>query len=91
MRNTPGVIEDDLHEIFVVVDELAVSTVNLKVYFWVETFEYRRRALEVKSDVALNVKNAIVKHGFNLPADITEIKLYGSQTSIPVEIRNEKK
>ncbi|WP_313791270.1 hypothetical protein [Lacinutrix neustonica] len=49
--------------------------------------EYRRRALEVRSDVIRNVKQVILKNGLNMPADITEIKLYGSQTSIPVTIK----
>ncbi|MGR3810572.1 mechanosensitive ion channel family protein [Jiulongibacter sp. NS-SX5] len=86
---TPSVIDEGEHDSFVTVDSLGVSTVNLKVFFWTSTMEYRRGALEIKSDVVKNVKNAILKHGLNMPADITEIKLYGSQTSIPVEIRKE--
>ncbi len=89
LRATPGVYEDNLHEAFVTADELAVSTVNLKVYFWVETTEYRKEALMIKSDVVANVKTAIIANEMNMPADITEIKLYGSQTSIPVVLKDE--
>lgn len=89
LRTTKGVYEDDLHEAFVTADELAVSTVNLRVYFWVETTEYRKEALMIKSDVIANVKTAIIANEMNMPADITEIKLYGSQTSIPVVLKDE--
>lgn len=78
VRNTEGVIEDEIHEVFVAADELAVSTVNLKVFFWVKTIEYRKQALMIKSAVITNVKNTILEKGLSLPADIKEIKLYGS-------------
>ncbi|MFD2551698.1 mechanosensitive ion channel family protein [Bizionia sediminis] len=86
VRNSEGVIEDAEHECVVVVDSLGVSTVNLKILFWTKTKEYRKRALEVKSAVVRNVKQVIIENGLNMPADITEIKLYGSQTSIPVTV-----
>ncbi|MGG8494963.1 mechanosensitive ion channel family protein [Tenacibaculum sp. TC6] len=84
---TKGVIDTDEHQCFVTVDSLGVSTVNLKVLFWTKTKEYKRGALEVKSDVIRNVKNTIVDNGLNMPADIKEIKLYGSQDSIPISLK----
>ncbi len=87
--NTDGVINTDEHECFVTVDSLGVSTVNLKVIFWTETKEYRKAARETKSDVIKNVKNVIIKNGLNMPADITEIKLYGSQNSIPIKVTHD--
>ncbi|CAM1333431.1 mechanosensitive ion channel family protein [Tenacibaculum aestuariivivum] len=84
--NTLGVIDTDEHQCFVTVDSLGVSTVNLKIIFWTKTKEYKRAALEVKSDVIKNVKRIIIKNGLNMPADITEIKLYGTQDSIPVKL-----
>lgn len=84
--NTIGVIDTEKHQCFVTVDSLGVSTVNLKVIFWTKTKEYKRAALEVKSDVIKNVKTVITKNGLNMPADITEIKLYGSQDSIPITV-----
>ncbi|EGV43681.1 mechanosensitive ion channel family protein [Bizionia argentinensis JUB59] len=86
VRKTEGVYEDADHECFVVVDSLGVSSVNLKILFWTQTKEYRKRAMEVKSTVIRNVKQVIMENGLNMPADITEIKLYGSQTSIPVTV-----
>ncbi len=90
IRSSPEVIEDEFHETFVAVDELAVSTVNLKIYFWVDTLEYRKEALKIKSNIISKVKEVILKNGLNLPADILEIKLYGSQKAIPIMIQKPK-
>ncbi|MBK8582938.1 MAG: mechanosensitive ion channel family protein [Flavobacteriales bacterium] len=86
VRGCEGVVEDDAHEVFVAVDELAVSTVNLKVRFWVETKDYRKRSLMIRGRVITEVKQALETNGFSLPADIQEIKLYGGQSSIPVTV-----
>lgn len=90
VRSCDGVVEDDAHEVFVAVDELAVSTVNLMVRFWVETKDYRKRSLMIRGSVITEVKQALEANGFSLPADIQEIKLYGGQSSIPVSISNAK-
>ena len=87
VRNSPGVVEDEDHEAFVVLDELAASTVNLKVYFWVKTIEFRREALMKKSDVIANVKEAILANCLHLPSNVHEIKLYDSQKSIPIVMK----
>lgn len=86
IKNTEGTFEDATHRNFIIADELAVSTVNLKVHFWINTFEYGKEALMIKGKVVSNVKEALLKEGFNLPANINELKLYGTQTSIPVSV-----
>ncbi|MEO8795253.1 MAG: mechanosensitive ion channel family protein [Daejeonella sp.] len=91
IRSSQEVVEDENHETFVAVDELATSTVNLKVYFWVDTLEYRKEALKIKSNIISKVKEVILKNGLNLPADIHEIKLYGSQQAIPITIQKPQK
>ena len=84
VNKTEGVFKDQHHPNFVFTDTLATSTVNLKVHFWVETFEYGMHALLIKGRVITGVKKALLNEGFNLPADIREIKLYGTQTEIPI-------
>ncbi|GAB3171343.1 mechanosensitive ion channel family protein [Telluribacter humicola] len=82
------VVHDDVHENFVAEDELAASTVNLKVYFWVETDDFRRAALITKGEVIRDVKVTLEKEGYSLPADIREIKLYGKEKDFPVTLFN---
>lgn len=71
------VLSGDGHEPFVITDELAVSTVNLKVFFWVNTDDYRKGALETRGRVMRNVKQQLLSNGYSLPADIRELKFYG--------------
>ncbi len=86
LKKEKDVIEDEEHENFVVEDQLATSTVNLKVYFWVDTKDFRRMALITKGSVVRNVKEALEKAGYHMPADIHEIKLYGAETDFPLRL-----
>ncbi len=63
----------------VLLDRFNTSTVDLKVMFWVNTFDYLIDALVTKSDVMEDVKDALLREGFNLPANIQELKTYGSR------------
>lgn len=87
VRSVTGVVESDTHEIIAVVNDLGVSTVNIKVLFWVKTMEFRRQATEIKSIVIARVKEALLENGINLPGDIKEIKLYGSQDALQVNVK----
>ncbi|CAM3417078.1 mechanosensitive ion channel family protein [Aequorivita lipolytica] len=82
------IMRDLDHENFVIEDELAASTVNLKVYFWVDTFDYRRASRVLRGMVIRQVKEELFKKGFNLPADIKELKIYGTEDAIPIKFRN---
>ncbi len=88
LSQEPNVINDEDHENFVVEDELATSTVNLKVFFWVDTKDFRRMAMITKGNVIRNIKEALENDGFYLPADIQEIKLYGGEKGFPIRIEN---
>jgi small-conductance mechanosensitive channel len=87
LRKQPNVIEDEEHQNFVIEDELATSTVNLKVFFWVDTFDFRRMALITKGNVVRTVKEALEDNGYYMPADIQEIKIYGGNKDVDLPIR----
>ncbi|AZQ44335.1 mechanosensitive ion channel family protein [Nonlabens ponticola] len=91
LKNDSKVISDDEHVNFVAEDELATSTVNLKVYFWVDTKDFGRIATETRGRVIGHVKMELMKEGFYLPADIQEIKLYGRESDIPLSMKDLKK
>ena len=86
LRAEPMVIEDEEHQNFVIEDELATSTVNLKVFFWVDTTDFRMQALITKGNVVRAVKEALEDNGYYMPADIQEIKLYGGEKEFPVRL-----
>ncbi|MEP6844453.1 MAG: mechanosensitive ion channel family protein [Panacibacter sp.] len=75
---------------FAVVEELAVSTVNIRVYFWTNTMDYKKGVLQIKSEVIKNVKELLTEKGFSLPADIQEFKLYDKKEPLPINILNIK-
>ncbi len=77
IREVKDVKQEPPHEPFVVTDELAASTVNLRVFFWVDTDDYRKGALETKGLVIRLVKQRLLAEGYSLPSDITEVKFYG--------------
>ena len=80
LQNESEIVQDDTHANFVAEEELAASTVNLKVYFWVETDDFRRGMLQTKGRVMQNVKTMLENNGFNLPADIRELKFYDASS-----------
>lgn len=82
----PDVLNTADHNSFACVDELAASTVNIKVRFWMATKDYRRVTLETRGRVMRDVKERLTEADYNLPADITELKLYGDEQSIPVSM-----
>ncbi|SRX55950.1 mechanosensitive ion channel family protein [Aequorivita sp. CIP111184] len=85
------IIRDEFHENFVIEDELAASTVNLKVYFWVDTVDYRRASRVLRGLVIKEVKEALAAKDFNLPSDVIELKLYKNTPEIPFRMSKEVK
>ncbi len=79
-------MRDELHENFVIEDQLAASTVNLKVFFWVNTLDYRRASRVLRGLIIKQVKEALDKADFNLPSDVVELKLYKNTPEIPFKI-----
>ncbi|MFC6223023.1 mechanosensitive ion channel family protein [Hymenobacter artigasi] len=75
LRQEAEVLQTLPHEPFIIVHELATSTVNLKVFFWTESEEYRRGVLELRSRVMNRVKTVLMAaDNVSLPADIVEMQ-----------------
>ncbi|MDR6300592.1 mechanosensitive ion channel family protein [Mesonia maritima] len=89
LLSEPDIVHDDIHENFVIEDELAASTVNLKVFFWVNTVDYRVASRVLRGLIIRKVKEELAANGFNLPANITELKLYGTEEDIPLKVRKD--
>ncbi|MCF8714540.1 mechanosensitive ion channel family protein [Joostella atrarenae] len=84
LSEEPKVMSDEIHQNFVTEDKLDTSTVNLKVFFWVDTKEFGMQALITKGNVVRRVKEALEDAGYYMPADIQEIKLYGKEAELPI-------
>jgi small conductance mechanosensitive channel len=72
----------------VAVEELAKSTVNLRVYYWVNLFEYKGSALDLKTTAITRTKEILMNEGFTLPADIQELKIYKQENPIPLTVEH---
>lgn len=58
------------------ISDLAESTLNLQVTFWVDTFDRELGDMEVKTNAIVQVLEELEKAGYNLPARVLEIKNY---------------
>lgn len=79
-----GVLQKDPP--YVTVDELGTNTVNLKIFFWAETDDYKKGIVLLRGKVMQEVTKALLANGFGLPANIQELKLYDYQKNIPVQM-----
>ena len=76
-------------EPFVQLEEFGTSTVNLRVYYWINSFNYTDSLAVLKTEVMRNVLEGLTAHGFTLPADIIELKIYQEGQPIPVKVTQE--
>lgn len=77
VKNVEGVIDGEKKPT-VALDEFAASTINLKVLFWIDTFNSTSKTYHagIRTEVMKQVLESLVKEGFSLPSDIVEIKQY---------------
>lgn len=79
-----GVLQEDPP--YATVDELGTSTVDIQVFFWAATNDYKKGVVLLKGSIMQAVTKALLDNGFGLPADIQELKLYDYQKDIPVRM-----
>ncbi len=79
-----GVLREDPP--YATVDELGASTLNIKVFFWAETQDYKKGVVLLKGSIMQAVTKALLENGFGLPANIQEIKLYDYQKDLPIRM-----
>nr|WP_321452929.1 mechanosensitive ion channel family protein [uncultured Carboxylicivirga sp.] len=83
----PEVLQGDKKPV-VVINELAVSTVNVKVLYWIDTFKSKSRAfhLQVKTKVMELLLEEFNSNNIYLPADIIEVKNYKDSVFVSNEL-----
>ncbi|MCB0516553.1 MAG: mechanosensitive ion channel family protein [Chitinophagales bacterium] len=63
VKNADGVIDDEEHEVFSAIEGISGGAMTIKVFFWVNTYEYRKHSLKIKGDVINEVKKALDQNG----------------------------
>ncbi|MEZ5007649.1 MAG: mechanosensitive ion channel family protein [Chitinophagales bacterium] len=78
----------------VMVDSIGVSSVDIKVLFWVNIFTSKPINDEqgigepIKSRVINDVKELLLKKGYSLPSNVIEHKMYKADEALKIEINN---
>lgn len=77
----------------ITIDELATSTINIKVQFWIDTFKSTSRSVHrtIRSQVMNDVVTALTAKGFSLPATIVEIKYVDTAIPLPMKPKPDEK
>ena len=78
LAKVPGILQNEKAP-SVLVNELGSSSLNLKAYYWLDTFDHNVSGLEVKNQAVEHTLLALDAAGFNLPGTIIEIKNYNGQ------------
>ncbi len=86
IKELENIVRSDDLQPFVTIHDFGTSTVNLKIHFWFNTMDMLRSYTTLKSTVMHHVFLALVAKGFNMPADIIELKIYQEGNPIPVAI-----
>lgn len=63
----------------VVISSLGASTINLTIYFWIDTYDHSVSRLTVKTNAIREVVQALLKGGIQMPSDIMELKTYNDR------------
>lgn len=78
VNSVPGVLKGEKAPSFAITD-LTASTLNLTVYFWIDTFDEKVSGIKLKNEAIGKTLQALDTAGFYLPADILEVKSYKDQ------------
>lgn len=74
---------------FVIVNNFGVSTVDLRIFFWINTHDFLGSVTVLKSHVMEAVFRRLKQEGFTLPANIVELKIYQEGRPIPIKVRKD--
>lgn len=85
VRKVKGVLTTDTKNPFIAMSDLPASTVNLTVYFWIDTFDETVSGIALKNELVEKTLHALAEAGFYLPSDILELKPYKSR-QVPVSV-----
>ncbi|MGB6037057.1 MAG: mechanosensitive ion channel family protein [Cryomorphaceae bacterium] len=73
-------------EPFVMIENFGTSTVNLGIYYWINSDKQKRGVITLKNEAMSAGLAALTEAGFSLPADIVELKIYQEGQPIPLRM-----
>lgn len=73
-------------EPFMLLEEFGTSTVNIRVFYWINSYNFTGQIARLKTEVMNSILLNLTQNGFSLPADIVELKIYQEGKPIPVQL-----
>lgn len=78
LAKVPGILQNEKAP-SVLINTLGSSSLNLKAYYWLDTFDQSVSGTDVRNEAVERTLAALEAAGFYLPGDIVEIKNYNGQ------------
>ncbi len=75
---------------FILLEEFSTSTINLRIFFWVNSFNYQHEMAVLRTEIMNNILVSLAKNGFSMPADIVELKIYQEGQPIPLKMQSQQ-
>lgn len=90
LEKISGILWDEGRAPNVVISDLGSSTINFRVYFWIDTFDRTVSSLTVKSNAIRETIQALTAGGIQMPSDIMELKTYNDRPIPMINVREEQ-
>lgn len=87
LKQQPDILDDPQSN--VAIEELGESSITVKVMFWTNIFNTAKKDQQflgepIKSRVMREVKDLLLDNGFNMPAQIFELKMYNDEKPLRI-------
>ncbi|MFK7937525.1 MAG: mechanosensitive ion channel family protein [Saprospiraceae bacterium] len=76
LKTIDGILDDDVKNSSTAITGMSASALDLKVYFWIDTFDKKVSGLRLKTQAIDKCLTALNEAGFYLPGDVIEMKNY---------------
>ena len=81
LATVPGIIRGEKAPA-VTISQLGASSIDLNVYYWLDTFNKEFSGRLVKTEAVTKVLDALEKAGFYRPGEVRELRDYRGETSV---------
>lgn len=86
LQKEEAILHESGHKPVILLEEFGTSTINLRVYYWINSGHFSGDMAQMRTEIMNNILVALIREGFNLPADIVELKIYQEGKPIPVRV-----
>lgn len=86
IKANPKISRGDGLDPFVIIEEFSTSTINLRIHYWINQDEVKDFIPDLKTNLMNDILIHLAQNGFNMPADILELKIYQEGKPIPLSI-----